>query len=286
MKQARSARAWAAIAACARQDGAPVALRHVVIACAEGLTASAGLSLARNGGLLEPAVASSPAAEELEELQFTLGQGPGMDAVADRGPVLVPDLAGLDALRRWPTFAPAAADRGIRGMFAFPVAAGAALLGVLDVYRVPAGPLPPEQATDGLVFADASLVLMLDARGGITGSLDGLAAAAVSARRAQVHQAAGMAAAQLGIPVADALAVLRARAYAQGRPLADLAADVLARRVSLAEARAGNGRSGGATNRSPGDHGADGAAGGGVRDDGHYSPDPGQAPGGRHGEEQ
>jgi len=279
-QQSRSARVWALIGAAARRDGAAVALRHVITACADTLAAAgAGLSLTRDGGLREPVQASVPAAEELEELQFTLGQGPGMDAAAGRGPVLVADLTGPDAQRRWPAFAPAAAGLGVRGMFAFPVAAGAALLGVLDVYRLPAGPLTGEQVADGLMFADATLVLMLDEQGGITGaSPDRLAEVTISARRAQVHQAAGMAAAQLGVPVSDALAVLRARAYAQGSPLADLAADVLARRIRLDD-------NGTRTHSSPHDHRPQDAAGSGVRDDRDSSPEPEQGPGRQHGEE-
>lgn len=232
--QARSALAWAAISACARREGAPVSVRHVVMACADALLAvGAGLSLARDGSPREPVLASAPAAEELEELQFTLGQGPGVDAVAGRGPVLAGDLAGLGAQRLWPAFAPAAADRGVRGMFAFPVAAGAALVGVLDVYRLQPGLLTAEELAQGLVFADMALVMVLDERGGVYGSPDGLAGAAVDARRAQVHQATGMVAAQLGVPVSDALAALRAHAFARGQELADLAADILARRVRL-----------------------------------------------------
>ena len=77
-------------------------------------------------------------------------------------------------------------------MFAFPVAVGAALVGVLDVYRLQSGPLTAEQLAQGLLFADAALLLILDERGGINGGTDGVAGVALGARRAQVHQATGM----------------------------------------------------------------------------------------------
>ena len=51
----------------------------------------------------------------------------------------------------------------------------------------------------------------------------------------EVHQASGMLMVQLGIPIADALVVLRARAYADSRHLADVARDVVARRLHLDE---------------------------------------------------
>lgn len=252
-----------------------MSLRHVVLGCADVLGADTGLSMTRDSSPREPVLASTADAEELEELQFTLGQGPGMDAVAGRGPVLSADLAHTDAQRRWPAFAPAAAARGVRGMFAFPVAAGAALLGVLDVYRARPGSLTGDEIADGLVFADTALVMVLDARGGVATGPDGIAGVALSSRRVQVHQAAGMVAAQLGVPVPDALATIRARAYSHGQPLVDLAADILARRIRLEPGERG----------SPQDPPApEGLAGGSSQDNGQHPPQPGTPPGGRQGE--
>ena len=57
------------------------------------------------------------------------------------------------------------------GLFAFPVGAGAARLGVLSVYREQAGPLRPEQLQDALMFADAVFVLALDHRHGLSTDL-------------------------------------------------------------------------------------------------------------------
>jgi hypothetical protein len=111
------------------------------------------------------------------------------------------------------------------------VAVGAALIGVLDVYRLRAGPLSTQELADGLAYADAVLVLVLNEQGGIPP--DGVTAAIVSERRAEVHQATGMVAAQLGVSVTDALAALRAHAYAHGLRLSDLATAVVARRVRL-----------------------------------------------------
>jgi ANTAR domain-containing protein/GAF domain-containing protein len=277
VEQARSALVWAEVSACARREGVPASSRHVVVACAEALAAAGVcLSLARDSSPYEPVLASAPVAEALEELQFTLGQGPGIDAATGRGLVLADDLAGPGAHRLWPAFAPAAADRGVRGMFAFPVAVGAALIGVLDVYRLQPGPLTAEELAQGLMFADVALVLTLDAWGGITARPDGVADAALSARRAQVHQATGMVAAQLGVAVPDALALLRAHAYANGLGLADLAAEVLARRAHLGV----HGK-----DRPQDFPGPDRPAADRVRDDGNDSLEPGTQPDGRNGGE-
>jgi hypothetical protein len=53
--------------------------------------------------------------------------------------------------------------------------------------------------------------------------------------RAQVHQAAGMISVQLGVSLAEALVRLRARAFAEDRLIAEVAADVVARRLRFGE---------------------------------------------------
>lgn len=67
----------------------------------------------------------------LEELQFNLGEGPGIEA-CDRGrPALEPDLAGAGPAR-WPAFAPPALRAGAAAVFGFPLLVGAVHVGALD----------------------------------------------------------------------------------------------------------------------------------------------------------
>ncbi|TDE03131.1 ANTAR domain-containing protein [Jiangella asiatica] len=192
-----------------------------------------GLSVVQGRNLREPVLAIGDRCEELEELQLMLGQGPGMDAAATDRPVLVPDLSVSAAADRWPVFAPAAVAHGAYGMFAFPVAIGAARIGVLDVYRRRPGSLSAAELADGLAFADAVLLLALDERGGLTFGAGRLIDGELPERRADVHQAAGMVSVQLGVGVDEALARLRAYAYVNGQRLVDVAAAVLARHLRL-----------------------------------------------------
>jgi AmiR/NasT family two-component response regulator len=53
------------------------------------------------------------------------------------------------------------------------------------------------------------------------------------AGRAEVHQAAGMLTAQLALRIPEALARLKAHAAATGRPVLDVARDVIAQRLQL-----------------------------------------------------
>jgi hypothetical protein len=226
------ARVWSRIGDCARAEGRPVSAAHACIACAENVgAAGAGLSMGRGGKLREPVFATDARSGELGELQFTLGEGPCMDAMTGNETVLAADLASAGSERRWPIFASAAVALGVRGVFSIPVGAGAVRFGALDLYREQPGPLSQAQLLDVLAHADALLVLMLDHRGGISPGLDRFLDEEFTERRAGVHQAAGMVSVQLGVKVSDALARLRAYAYAQERRLVEVSAAIVARRL-------------------------------------------------------
>ena len=224
---------WLSITALARSEGAAVSIRHAVTAAGEAVGAGAVLSMSTGGGSHEPVFATDSRSDELEDLQATLGQGPSAEVIGGVGPVLEGELAGTGALARWPEFAPAAVARGVAAVFAVPVGVGAARLGALGLYRDWPGPLSQDQADALLLYADAVLMLALDERGGLASGAVDLLDAGFTERRAEVHQAVGMISVQLGVSLTDALVALRARAYAEGRTIAQVAADVIARRLSF-----------------------------------------------------
>lgn len=167
----------------------------------------------------------------LEDVQLTQGQGPSLDAARHATLTLAPDMAALDP-SRWPGLAPAVLGLGVRAVFAFPLRIGNICLGVLTAHRTAPGPMTAPQLTDALILADtvAGLLTGLAARPGPSAALlmddPGL-------HFAEVHQATGMLAAQLGIPLAQALVRLRAHAFSHDRPLLETARDVLGRRLRL-----------------------------------------------------
>jgi hypothetical protein len=184
----------------------------------------AALALMTVDGPAGTVAASDGPAEELEELQFTLGEGPCVDASRTGRPVLQPDLARTGP-PRWPAFAGGAQDAGLRAVFAFPLRVGAIRIGVLDLYRDTVGVLTPGALTEALDFADAATMLLLHLQGRSAGAeipLDSLLD-----DRAEVHQASGVVSVHAGVSLAEALALLRARAFAEQRPVRDLARDVL-----------------------------------------------------------
>jgi GAF domain/ANTAR domain len=191
-----------------------------------------GLSLMSDDGAPTAVAASDPGSELIEDLQFTLGEGPCLAAYASGGPVLTADLTEA-ARTRWPVYAPAAREQGVHAVFAFPMQIGAACLGVLDVYRDRVGELSGPTLSRAMTFADVAMRSLLDAQQ-LTGDADvppGLEDAMGS--RLEVYQAQGMVAVQLKVSLREAMVRLRAYAYAHDRRLSDVAVDVVARRISL-----------------------------------------------------
>jgi ANTAR domain len=164
--------------------------------------------------------------ELIEELQYTLGEGPCIDAYRSGAAIGEPDLVA-PVLSRWPAFTPKVIDMGARAIFGFPVRIGAARIGALNLYRDRPGPLSDDQHSDALVMADviARSILTFQART----EHRAIPAEVISDIHPVVHQAAGMVSVQLDISVAEALTRLRAHAFATDRPLSEVAREVVAR---------------------------------------------------------
>lgn len=217
-------------------DGAQVSLpSRLCAACLSALPVSGvGAALMTADGPSGIVLAATDErARQLEELQFALGEGPCVEASRGSRPVLEPDL--LSGTPRWPRFGAAVLDAGVRAVFAFPLRVGAIRVGVLDLYRDTPGPLTNSDFDDALAFADAAteVVLHLQDDGGgsaLTGPVD---------PRAEIHQATGMMTIQLGVGFVEALLRLRAHAFATGRSVSAIAADVVSRRMFFDDSEPG-----------------------------------------------
>jgi hypothetical protein len=181
------------------------------------------------------------ASARVEDLQFTLGEGPSPDSARSGSPVSTADLEALDP-DRWPALRAAIteADLPVRGLFCFPLRLGAIHVGVLSLLDPRPGALLERQTEDALTLASALTAWYLggdgtDLRPGPDPpGTDDRAAPSADLNRAEVHQATGMVSVQLGVPLAQALLRLRAHAYATSAPLNRVAADVVGRRLRFA----------------------------------------------------
>jgi hypothetical protein len=176
--------------------------------------------------------ASDEVSHLIEELQYTLGEGPCVDAYRQDRVVAEPDLAD-PVTWRWPAFTPAALRAGVRAIFGFPLQVGTVRLGALNLYRDRPGPLDGGQHADALVLAGVTARWVLETQAGAgPGAVAGELEAGADFHFA-VHNAAGMVSVQEGISVTEALIRLRAFAFSSDRPLDDVAQDVIARRLRL-----------------------------------------------------
>ncbi|MGC9543489.1 ANTAR domain-containing protein [Streptomyces sp. UG1] len=189
-----------------------------------------------NGHLAEPLWWTAGASARFEELQYTLGEGPGLDAIRIRTHVLEPDL---EAVRpgRWPVLVPAARKAGVHGVCCYFLGVGGIRLGVLTVLNPQARKVTERQHEDALALAAGLTAALLGENPPETWPGEGETArertmwASGGLYRPVVHQATGMISVQLDVPLAEALVRLRAHAYSTGRPLGEVARDVVARRL-------------------------------------------------------
>lgn len=198
---------------------------------------AAAISLVFEGGSSGTLGSSDASARAYDELQFTLGEGPCLDAASRRIPILVVDLADAQEVR-WPAYRPAMLSHQIRGVYAIPVVVAGEFVGALDLFRAHPGPLLGDDLVGAVAAAELAGIPLLDL---LDADLQAAAADPHSdawaelntLSRAEVSQATGMLVAQLEIEPAEALVRLRAHAYATGRTATDVARDILDRRIQL-----------------------------------------------------
>jgi hypothetical protein len=183
-----------------------------------------GMSLVSATGMRQPLYGSDETAQVMERLQFTVGEGPCVDASASGSPVLLPDLdePGSGLQDRWPAFLAEAAKLDVKAVFALPVRIGAVSLGAIDLYRRAAGPLRKEELARTLRTVDKIAAVLLDVEGTVDSGLDVDLVSSMA-----VHRAAGMVMEQLGMNIEDALVRLRACAYSESVPVHELANAVI-----------------------------------------------------------
>jgi hypothetical protein len=187
-----------------------------------------GVTIMTQRGQSVTAHATDTRAKAVEDLQHTLGEGPGVAASESGAAVLVPDLrGGRDAgAERWPLFARDAVGLGVFAAFAFPLLLGSSRIGALSLYRTSAGGLSSQQLSQGLVAADSVALTLVESKDGLPTRIDHM-------DPMRVHQAAGMAMVQLDVPIDQALLRMRAVAFAEGQSVDELADAILERRRRL-----------------------------------------------------
>ncbi len=219
-----------------RSDEEHVAVPSTPTLCSDFVRAlpvtGASISLFGAEGDQSTICATDSMAARAEALQFELGEGPHWEALHTGAPVLCPDLAA-SGQQEWPVFRLAARDLGVAAMFSFPMTMGAVVVGVVDLYRATVGAMAPSSvAMAGAMASRAAGAAALEAVRSAGDDRTSERETAPALRR-EVHQATGVILSQLDIPATEAFARLRAYAFASGRPVEDVAHDVVGGRLDL-----------------------------------------------------
>lgn len=220
------------VAACADQHRDPAS--SLCAASVEVLgVAGAGLVLLSGRRSLDFVGVSDHVSEAVEQMEYTLGEGPCVSAYRTQMPVFDADLAD-EGTARWPEFRRGALAAGVQAAFGFPLLIERICIGALNLYHDHPGALSDGQVADAVVVAAyasrAVLAWQADAPPGtVAWQLEHL-----STNRVEIHQAMGRISVQAEVSLEDALALLRAYAFSHDRPIAEVAADVAAGRLRLA----------------------------------------------------
>jgi len=168
--------------------------------------------------------ASSANALSLDNWQFTLDEGPCLEAAAGGQTVSGPTSPSEET--PWPLLAARAFELGYHTIAGTPMAVSGRVFGVMNLL-MSAGDFGDH------TLDDAERVASYLA-GPIVGQLAEQAPGLIDlSHHASVHQATGIIAAQMGIGVDDALAVLRAHAWTEGRLLVHIADEVVSHQLTF-----------------------------------------------------
>jgi hypothetical protein len=191
--------------------------------------AEVGVLLADAAGALRVIASSSEHSEALELLQAEMEEGPCFECYQRARAVFSEDLVAERG--RWPTFAPAAVERGFGSVHAVPMRARGATLGGLNFFRARVGRITAQDLRLGQGLADMAAIALLQQRD-LHGTRDVVAQLQHALNsRVLIEQAKGVLAERAGIGVDAAFLRLRTHAREHNQRLGDVARDLVEGRV-------------------------------------------------------
>jgi GAF domain len=186
--------------------------------------------------------ATDDLAKEVDEFQFTVGEGPCLDAFELAWPQLCPNLDACTVRDNWLAFSSGVREMGVGAVFAFPLPGAQHVLGVLELYRRTAGGLDDEQLNAAATCAEAighTILSNVPHSASAVEAAVGVEAASLHSsnpfNRSELHIAAGMVAVHLHVSIDEALSRIRAHAYSAGLTVSATAGEIVARRLTLQE---------------------------------------------------
>ena len=173
--------------------------------------------------------ATDEVAARLEDLQEVCGDGPSYAAYLERATRTLLVDGTVDS--PWPLLSDSVRQVLTRGkIYAIPMKPGPQSMGVATFYQQQPHPLLVDEPTGQLLVDAVAVALVRD-----PGVLDDDRHVRADSwnSRARIHQATGMVVAQLRLAPDDALALIRAHAYAHRQTLSGISDEIIARRLDF-----------------------------------------------------
>jgi ANTAR domain-containing protein/GAF domain-containing protein len=145
---------------------------------------------------------SSPRGQGVDNLQYELGRGPGLDAARTRSLIIAPDLA---ADPRWPELADCAKAEGVHAVVAIPLDVRRVSVGSLSLFLPGPAGICPEELLSAMAIVNQAEMLLGELR-----------RRELLSEGAAVDRAVGVLIAQRGCGVRDAYDLLQETSYRLG----------------------------------------------------------------------
>lgn len=123
--------------------------------------AGAGVTLVDDEGRPATTSASGPLVRDADNLQYELGEGPCLAALAQCAPMRIDDVA---TERRWPRWCAAVAGSGLRSVLTAPMVTEDGCHGAIKIYATGPGAFGLADERTLATFADRAAVLVANAR--------------------------------------------------------------------------------------------------------------------------
>jgi GAF domain-containing protein len=190
---------------------------------------SAGLLLADRHGVLHVLAASSEETRTLEIFQLQREQGPCLDCFHSKAPITVETL--IQDAERWPQFAKAALNAGIRSVHALPMRLRHNVLGTLGLFGTATGALNEADLRLAQALADVASVALIQGRAAEEQEAINQQLQSALSSRVVLEQAKGILAESGNLTMEAAFGYLRRYSRDHNRRLSEVAAVVVGREL-------------------------------------------------------
>ena len=179
-------------------------------------------------------VKSAPFVQEVDDIQYSLGEGPCITAAATGTSMRSGSLGGD---RRWPRFGPRVGRLGVHSVLSLPLRSSDEVLGAMNVYAHARDAFDERAEQLGELFAAPAAIAVQNAQ--ILAQTRRLAAQLQAAltKRAVIDRAIGILMSRAGVTAEEAFARLRELSQREHAKLAVVAADIVQTAVNRARSR-------------------------------------------------